>query len=457
MKLNKSILYILSLTVLASCQPELSEDFEPSAGNADFSKYVALGNSLTAGFTDGALYKSAQEYSFGSILAAQFSYVGGGTFNQPLMPTDEGVGINVGPQGLSFSTKYVLGFKNDCLGETSLAPVLADPDASQDVLMQRLMTSVVNDGPFNNLGVPGIKSYHMLNAGLGLNPYFARMAQNPASDILIQMAVEQQPSFFSLWIGSNDVLGYAITGGTSDSITSGQTFSFVLNEILANLAAGQAKGAIANIPNIKVIPFFTTVPYNAIVLSDQAQVNALNAAYHDLNQMIKQQGSTDTIAFKPGANAMLIADASLPWGLRHIKASELVLLSIPQDSLKCAGWGTMSPVGDQFILAEEEIGQINAAVTAYNQAIAQMANDYDLALVDIHSELNYYNEHTVYHDGIAFNTDFITGNLFGLDGIHLSPRGNALIAMHFINAINHQFRANIPQVTIAAYPGYDFP
>ena len=45
------------------------------AGSADFSNYVALGNSLTAGFTDGALFKASQELSMPNILASKFASV----------------------------------------------------------------------------------------------------------------------------------------------------------------------------------------------------------------------------------------------------------------------------------------------------------------------------------------------------------------------------------------------
>jgi hypothetical protein len=270
------------------------------------------------------------------------------------------------------------------------------------------------------------------------------------------MAVEQQPSFFTLWLGSNDVLGYAISGGSMDSITSQALLAGSLENIITNLSV-TAKGAIANIPDIKVIPYFTTVPYNPIVLTSQNDVDLLNAAYYQLNQQIKALGSLDTIAFSLGANPMVIHDKNLAWNIRQIKPDELVLLSIPQDSLKCYGLGTQIPVADKYILTSDEIELINEAVASYNLTILNLANQYNLAHVDIYSELNYYNMHTVYIDGIPFNTDFITGNIFSLDGIHLCPRGNALVADNFIEAINKKFNARIPQVIISAYPGIEFP
>src|SRR5690606_35844897 len=57
---------------------------ELTTGSADFSNYVALGASFTAGYTDNALFKAAQENSFPNILSQQFAKVKGGDFKQPL-------------------------------------------------------------------------------------------------------------------------------------------------------------------------------------------------------------------------------------------------------------------------------------------------------------------------------------------------------------------------------------
>ena len=54
----------------------LQTKYEPSKadkGKADFTRYVAVGNSLTAGYSDGALYRSGQQNSYPAMLAEQFS------------------------------------------------------------------------------------------------------------------------------------------------------------------------------------------------------------------------------------------------------------------------------------------------------------------------------------------------------------------------------------------------
>src|ERR1035437_1619260 len=91
--MKKIVFFILSLALLSACKQKINE-FNADKGSADFTKYVSIGNSLTAGYADGALYKSGQENSYPNILAKQFTTVGGGAFIQPLIETEDGIGIN---------------------------------------------------------------------------------------------------------------------------------------------------------------------------------------------------------------------------------------------------------------------------------------------------------------------------------------------------------------------------
>src|ERR1051325_5578705 len=113
--MNKNSLLIAAAAELslAGCKPHMDAPVA-SAGNLDFSRYVAVGNSLTAGYSDGSLYRSGQERSYPAILAAQFAMVGGGEFRQPLLNSEGGYP----------DPKRVLGPSGDCLGVSSLGLVL---------------------------------------------------------------------------------------------------------------------------------------------------------------------------------------------------------------------------------------------------------------------------------------------------------------------------------------------
>ena len=86
--------FAISALTLVSCNTDFERDVNNvtvSAGNADFSKFVSIGNSLTSGYRDGALYLDGQKESFPSMIAKQMALAGGTqTFTQPLMPNNVG-------------------------------------------------------------------------------------------------------------------------------------------------------------------------------------------------------------------------------------------------------------------------------------------------------------------------------------------------------------------------------
>src|SRR6187455_3123461 len=84
-KINKFSAFLICSLFAAACTYEFP-DFveEPTQGEADFTKMISVGNSLTAGFMNGALYTASQDNSFVSIISAQMQLIGGSsTFNQP--------------------------------------------------------------------------------------------------------------------------------------------------------------------------------------------------------------------------------------------------------------------------------------------------------------------------------------------------------------------------------------
>ncbi len=464
--------FFIGLLFLASCNPNTDDNnITPGAGSADFTSYVAVGNSLTAGYADGALYTSGQKYGWANILSQQLNTVGMTTrFSIPLMPTEDGVGASEGSTGIPvLRTKYVLGYTTDCLGNKSLGPVPANPNASQAELYFYLTTSVAAAGPYHNLGIPGIRVTDLFNTNLAAtNPFFTRIAYHP-TDTLETYAAKVKPTFFSLWIGNNDVLGYAASGGT-ETITPmdgavGVGFKASMEAEVKYLAGLTGEGVIADIPDITSVPYFNTIPYNAIVLTDTTQANQLNAAYTPYNKAMAALGLPYRISFKVGANPMVIADKDmqLPAGyatlkIRQMKSDELVILEMPTDSLKCAGWGTQKPVPDQYILTESEIKKVTDATNAFNSLMLEEAKQYNLAFVDFNAIMKNIDKNGgITVNGIKFTTKFITGNLFGLDGIHLAPRGNALVANYFIDAINEKYGSKISKVTVSDYPAIKMP
>ena len=137
--------------------------------------------------------------------------------------------------------------------------------------------------------------------------------------------------------------------------------------------------------------------------------------------------------------------------LRQLKAGELVTLTLPQDSLKCAGWGTQKPVPGQFVLLSHEIENIDNAVNSYNSSIKSIADAKGLAFVDANSKLKEVQSGLKFN-GTTFTTEYVRGGSFSLDGVHPTTRGYAIIANTFIEAINKAYNANVPQVNVNNYP-----
>ena len=137
---------------LVSCEPEfenaVTDEGFYDAGDADFSNYVSLGNSLTAGYADGALYMSGQEDSYPNIMAEQFGFVGGGDFTQPL--TSDNLG------GLLYGGVQISGNRLVLSADENGNPFPTPLDGTP---MTDVTTSAT--GPFNNMGVPGAKSFHL--------------------------------------------------------------------------------------------------------------------------------------------------------------------------------------------------------------------------------------------------------------------------------------------------------
>ncbi len=92
-KIIISTLAVSALFFTTSCETDFDTDVKDivvTKGEADFSKFISLGNSLTSGYRDGALYSGGQNESFPSMIAMQMKLAGGGDFKQPLMPNNVG-------------------------------------------------------------------------------------------------------------------------------------------------------------------------------------------------------------------------------------------------------------------------------------------------------------------------------------------------------------------------------
>jgi len=509
---NLKWLLLVSLTFVACSKSDdatvvanSSDGLPLTAGSANFSNYVSLGNSLTSGYSDGALFIEGQKGSYPAILAQQFAQVGGGAFKIPFMNDNVGGLLLAGTQ-----------IQSPRLYFNGTGPVTVSGTPSTDI-------TTPLTGPFNNMGVPGAKSFHLIAPGYGniagvatgqANPYYVRFASSATSTVLGD-AMAQNPTFFSLWIGNNDVLAYATSGGTGtnqagntnpatyggNDITDPNVFASVYNTLVTQLTANGAKGVVANIPYVTSVPFFTTVPTNPIPGLPAASAGQLNALFGGINAALAAYSmpprfvtlvADDNNPATTENNPLLIKDKDLldisaqitaalmapPYNYpsatagfigsiygqaRHASnasSSRDYILLTSQSVIGTTNTsapapfntiGVSYPMEDKTVLTATETAKVITATDAFNATIQSLATSKGLAFVDANAFLSQVANGGISANGFTMTSTYVTGNAFSLDGVHPSPRGYALIANKFIEAINKTYGSNLKAVDLGNY------
>jgi hypothetical protein len=492
---NYTIAFAASVALLGSCKPELAI---PTAtkGDLNLTSYVSIGNSLTAGYQNNGLFYEGQKSSYANQLANQFKLVQPDlVFNTPFVdPNSAGCGapslsikpaldIN-NPGALLTSTftlsiivtaPYTLQTVSSPCGDASLAPapgaVHGDPSvifnpstngydanmggvkitfAGSSLLLSPTTsnistiktapsiysTSATNPGPYHNMGVAGARCIDVNKAGFGgdnlitisgttmtqSNPFFSRFAKNKATSSMLSDAMIMKPSFFSLFIGNNDVLLWASQGGVSgvgtSTITPVQEFSDSIDHIVSTLMTTATQGIIVNVPQITGAAFFTYM--------------------------------------KPDVTKYIVDENGSP---RLMTTSDMLLLTVPQDSLTCglAGFGLSSsyPIPKKYTLTANQVAMATNAIDSYNVHLKQVADAKGLAFFDMNG-FTKANQNGSQYNGMALTGTFVTGGLFSLDGLHLTPRGYAAVANEMVKVINERYHSTLPGIDLTTYNGVSF-
>ena len=444
-KATRPALTLLGLGLgLAGCQTNIDAP-SASPGTLDFTSYVAVGNSLTSGYTDGGLYNSAQATSYPALLAQQFATTGKGPamFVQPAFSAAKADGSGY------IKLQVVNG---------ALAPVV--PSAANQFLGEQVAYTgqpllsgqpqlEAYSGPQpDNLGVPGISvlsSYAPLTGGLApyglLNQFFERLltpAEKPTKDYVTYVA-QKKATFFTCWMGNNDVLTYATNGGVVsaptvnpfDNLTDTTRFGIGYRALLQAVSqGGAAKGAVANIPNVTNIPYFTTVTVGAVA----AAFKAVNAA---------SPGVFIEVAAAPGVRLATSAD----------------LLTLTAQAVVATGAGSLptNPVPNKYVLDASEVKAVTDRTTQLNAIIAKTAAQFKVPVVDMNTFFTSIATRGIVTNAVSNTATFATGNLFGLDGVHPTPRGYAVVANEWIRVINNYYGSTIPNVDANSYRGVLLP
>lgn len=367
-------------------------------GSANFNRYVALGDSLTAGFVSGGLVNDLQRVSYPVLIQRQATGSTTG-FELPLV-TPPGIPPVLQLRGLL---------------PTRIAPAAGIGSPTNPFLPR----------PYNNLAVPGARVNDLIaTRSGGLHDLILR-----GIGTQLEQAIFLQPTFVSLWIGNNDVLAAATSGIVIDDVTLTRTAAFEarLRTAVNALRASGAQLVIANIPNVTAIPFVNTVP--AVLVNPQ----------------------TNQPVIVNGAPVRLIG----PDGLL-VPGRDFVLLTATSELAQGRGipanlGGSGLPLSNSAVLSAAEAAAIGARLAEINNVIRTVANEAGAAFFDANAFFDEVSRHGFHVGGIEFTPAFLTGGIFSVDGVHPTAFGYAVIANQFIAAINARFGGNIRPVNYRDY------
>ena len=411
---------------------------EDRLGGIDPERIVAIGDDFAAGAADGALYASAQDLSLPALLAG---HLGADPLLQPLV-SDPGLALDEEDAGrLRLVSLVPLDLEREGAG----TPLVPSPGR-----------------PFDNLGVPGA----LVTEALVVESSATSSTGNPFYDLVLggrgtfaQQVAELDPTLVLLWIGTSDVLRYVSAGG-DPALAPGLptpvgTFANAYEALLDAVLATTDQVVLFTIPDPRSMPLVTAVP--GIVLDpDTGQPVMITVIVPVLDpetgEPVLDPVTGDTLFAQQQSTVPLLGPAG------PIAPTDLVLLDAL--SLLEEGIGIPAPVGgsgerlpDRAVLDAAEQADVGAAVVGYNQAIAALAADRDLPLVDVHALVEALAEGTLVSDGILLSADYATGQAFSLDGARFTPKGYGVVANLVIDALDARYAGSVPHLRTAGLPG----
>lgn len=462
MKLTKLLLsaaILLTFAGLGGCTDSAPSGPAPSLGSSTIKKYVSIGNSLTAGYQSNGLYGSAQIYSYPNQIAQQLTAAGAqiGTFEQPLW-SDPGTPDAVTGKASRYEIISLVG---PVIGPRGLAP-----GAPTNLSLPR---------PYDNLGIPGIVIASFLDSTNFLNnalvPVVLRSTAGFPKSIYghVQMLASNpatKPDLVTFWLGNNDVLGFATSGGFSPSSpTPAATFQFLYAQALTALRTTlpDAKIVVATIPDVRAIPFFTTVgPEMApgIAGAKATIPGVVGLIYQRHGETGKGTGVT---SLNQAADAMITLTGSTYAPLlgkstgKWYRDKHYPALPANIDTTQPFGFSPYNPWPDALVLDLDEQATAGNAVAAFNTTIKTVAASQNAAVVDINAFFNSIKANGISFAGSHYTADYISGGLFSLDGVHPSSIGAAVVANEFIRVMNGSFGMNVSYVDVSKVPGLPAP
>lgn len=399
---------VVGLTLLAvGCENDdlFTVTPPPYAGSAMFARYVSFGNSITAGVQSAGLTDSTQRLAYPVLLARAMST----PFNYPSL-NDPGCPPPITNIFTNPPTR-VGGLPDSFCALRKNAPTL-----------------------LNNVAFPGADVLELLNTNYG-SPQPPASATDAYKLFLLggrtelQRAREVLPTFVTVWIGNNDVLGAILdTGdaGQAADITPPATFTTRYNALMDSLDSfGSIQGgALIGVVQVTGAPY---VSQGRAYFAAQAAIPTMTVLPNCL--AFQQLTQTDTafveVPFHYGAPIVAKAAAGI------------------QDTLDCSNYHVISvPEAVNMITT---VAQYNATIQAAAAARKWLFVDPNPLLQTLAATPGAIRPFPAFPpDANATTAPF--GTAFSRDGIHPSTSTQKLIAQSLQQAINAFYQSAIPAI-----------
>ncbi|MFL5576134.1 MAG: hypothetical protein ACJ79S_09220 [Gemmatimonadaceae bacterium] len=415
--LRRGAAALVAVTLLAACDdtPDVVKP-KPVAGGDLFRSYVALGNSITAGFQSGGINDSTQRESYAVLLAQQAGLELGRTFTYPAFAAP---GCPApATQTLQLNPPQSCGLRNVAL-ETSV---------------------------LNNVAVPNAFAWDLTRNNTPTAP------SNPLQTFIlggrtqIRRALEAQPTFASVWIGNNDVLAAASVGvltpvaGASPGLIPADTVIKYIRVTIDTLKqAPTLKGGVLIGP--------VDVPNAPRFFAGSALFTALGTPSQLQADIVAATGQTVTV-FPNCINSPSLISSIV---VERIKAGSYPPY-IACDTTGVPPTLTAPPalVGELFVLSALEQAAISAQVAKVNAYARAKADSAGFAYFDPNNATN--GLAALRAAGAIPAVPSFTdpknpyGTYISFDGIH--PRRPAHVAMAnaLIDVINAKYKTTIPKI-----------
>lgn len=404
-KLRVGALAAAALTIAAvACTNDSIDINQPKAADPIFQRYVALGNSITAGYQSSGINDSTQKESYARILAGQMhtGYV---------YPALAGPGC--APPVVNFLTQARYG------GATSTSTTCYLRDPSTSVLVQ------------NNVAVPGATSFDPTAPTTKASNILTQLFLGGKTQV--QRALDAQPTFISVWIGNNDVLDAASKGVTGANatlktagITDTNTFRANYKKMMDQLLTQPGvKGILIGVVDVTEIP--------ALFPAESLLTNPTFKFVFDA-----ATGKTNTVLANCVGSGALISYGIIG----QIRSGAHPAIISCQKNVPAA------PVGDWFVLDTTENRIFHTDINTYNAYIKAKADSAGFAYLDPNPLLNALHA----SEQIPTLPDFSSatapfGAYISLDGAHPTGKTHRLAANAMIDAINAKYHTNLAKVT----------